>query len=385
MPLIVVAGALANRPGNAGGAWVRLGWIRGLERLGCDVRFVEQIARANVRDAMGGRVPLDRSPHLAFFRGVVESFGLEGRASLLVDDGSIAYGVGFDELRDTAAAADLLVNITGHLTHEPLFGRFRRRAYLDIDPGFTQYWAADRRLGASLAAHDRHFTIGENIGRDDCAIPTAGIRWRPTRQPVVLDDWPVRSAAFDRFTTIASWRGTYGRLDHQGRLFGSKAHEFRRFLDVPSRAGRPFEIALDIHAADTVDRVRLERAGWRIVAPSAAVPDPARFREYIQRSGAEFSAAQGVYVETRSGWFSDRTARYLASGKPALVQDTGFGRQLPTGLGLVAFSTLEEAVAGVNGIVRYYPEHCEAARSLAETHFGSDGVLSRFLCDCDVS
>jgi hypothetical protein len=161
---------------------------------------------------------------------------------------------------------------------------------------------------------------------------------------------------------------------------GLKVHEFRRFIDLPERSDQRFEIALDIHPADGADREALERAGWRIVNPRAVAGDPDAFRAYVQGSGAEFSAAQGVYVHTQSGWFSDRTTRYLASGRPALVQDTGFSRTLPVGDGLVAFRTLEEAVAGAADIAERYAEHCEAARHIAEEHFDAVGVLARF-CD----
>ena len=106
--------------------------------------------------------------------------------------------------------------------------------------------------------------------------------------------------------------------------------------------------------------------------------DPDAFRAYVQGSGAEFSVAQGIYVETHSGWFSDRTTSYLASGRPVLVQDTGFGRTLPVGEGLLAFRTLDEAIAGAADIGRRYGEHCAAARRIAEKHFDSDRVLTRF-------
>jgi hypothetical protein len=158
-----------------------------------------------------------------------------------------------------------------------------------------------------------------------------------------------------------------------------KVHEFRKVLDLPARLPFGFELALAIHAGDDRDRAALEAGGWRITEPLSVAGTPARFRKYVQESGAEFSVAQGVYVQSRSGWFSDRTTRYLASGKPVLVQDTGFSRCLPTGEGLVAFHTFDEAAAGAESIAADYPAHCQAARRIAEREFDSDRVLGQLM------
>jgi hypothetical protein len=273
-----------------------------------------------------------------------------------------------------------------------VLGPVRRKAYVDIDPGFTQFWheSGDLRVGS----HDFYFTIGHNIGRPDCPIPTGGIPWRPVVQPVVLEHWPAAGADVTepgRFTTVASWRGAYGPVQHGGRTYGVKAHEFRKFAGLPGLAERAgaadalFEIALAIHPGDAKDLAMLHEHGWRTVDPAAAAATPEAFRRYVQSSGAEFSVAQGIYVDTNSGWFSDRTVRYLASGKPALVQDTGFGGYLPAGEGLVPFRTPEEAAAGADRILRDYGGHVDAARSIAEEHFDSDKVLARFVDEVGIS
>jgi hypothetical protein len=197
---------------------------------------------------------------------------------------------------------------------------------------------------------------------------------------VVLEHWPVSNeGSRDRFTTIASWRGPYGPIQQDDRTLGLKVHEFRKFIELPERASQTFEIALDIHEADGKDLNSLHHHGWQIADPKKVAADPTAFRRYVQTSGAEFSVAQGVYVHTESGWFSDRTVRYLASGKPALVQDTGFRRNYPIGEGLLAFRTLEEAVAGAKRIARDYDHHCRAARALAEEYFDSDKVLGQLI------
>ncbi len=193
MTAVVVAGALANKPGSAGEAWVRMSWVRGLERLGLDVWFVEEIVDA------------DESA-VEWFRSVSARFGRRSawRSSPAARRSSAPRSTTFARLRRRAT----LVNISGHLALPRLFDAFRRRVMVDIDPGFTQFWHAQALPGARVEGHDLHFTIGELIGSPSCPIPTSGVNWRPVRQPVVLDDWPVvEPNDGDRFTTVGSWRG----------------------------------------------------------------------------------------------------------------------------------------------------------------------------------
>jgi len=366
---IIVSGAVANKAGQGGEAWVRLNWVLGLRKLGYDVLLVEQL---NAGAPAGG---------VDFFRATMKRHGLV-ESSALVSDGRTICGIAFGRVLDVAAGADALINISGHLTLDAVFERVARRVYVDIDPGFTQIWHAQGATGLGIARHNFHFTIGENIGTPGCPIPTSGIQWRKTRPPVVLEEWTaVASAAFDRFTTIANWRGSYGPLDFAGQTYGLKVHEFRKCIGLPRATSLPFEIALGIHPADQKDRAALDAADWRLTDPVLAAGSAESFREYVRASGAEFSVAQGVYVHTQSGWFSDRTAVYLASGRPALVQDTGFSRNLPTGRGLLVFSTPEEAAAGAASIVGDYPAHSRAARAVAEECFDSSKILSRLMSE----
>jgi len=392
MGVVIVAGALANKCRNGGGAWERMSWVTGLRQLGCDVYFVEQIVPEACVDASGAPSCFRDSVNLVWFRAVTEWFGVADRAALVYAGGAECAGMPWTQLLEVAELTDLLVNLSGHLTLAPLLARIRRKAYIDVDPGFTQFWHADPQTPFQLGGHDFYFTIGENIGTHDCAIPTGGIQWRPIRQPVVLKDWPVTAARErDRFTTVASWRGAFGPVQFDGRAYGLKVHEFRKVLALPklvagSRAARStFEIALDIGAGDSPDLGALRESGWLIADPRKAAGDPAAFRCYVQASGAEFSVAQGIYTETNSGWFSDRTVRYLACGKPALIQDTGFSRNFPAGRGLVPFRTLEEAVCGAESIAADYAGHCRAARELTEQHFDSDRVLKPLLEETGVA
>jgi len=369
MSLIVVAGALANKLGNGGAAWTRLSWPLGLRRLGHDAYFVEQISAARCTDAA-----------VAYFRRVTERVGLGGRSSLVIEEDGCSVDGTASDLAALAHAADLLVNISGHLTLDALKSRFPRRVFVDQDPGYTQFWHLAGLAEDRLRGHEFYFTVGENIGSAGCTIPTGGIDWRPIRQPIVLDDWPVSMSPNPaRFTTVASWRGPYGRIEHDGVQYGLKAHEFRKYVSLPLASGRRFEIALAVDPADRSDVELLRRNHWRLADPRTVASDPFSFRRYVQSSDAEFSVAQGIYVDTQSGWFSDRTVRYLASGKPALVQDTGFGRTYPTGTGLVPFRTLEEAVRGAESIARNYEAHSLAARAIAEQFFDSDKVIGGLL------
>jgi hypothetical protein len=382
MPAAIVSGALANKPTNGGEAWVRLSWALGLRRLGFDVCFVEQLASADCVDGEGGPVAFSSSANRAFFEAVVENFGLDGQAGLLCDGGRESSGLGLAEIRERAAEADLLVNVSGHLTIGEIVNGPRTRLYLDLDPGFTQAWHADAGLGFEIAEHDHYATVGLNVGKSGCAIPDCGIRWIPTLPPVLLDQWPATPVppGPPRFTTVASWRSPYGQLELDGRTMSLKHHQFRRLIELPERVeGAEFELALDIHPGDDADRAALESHGWAIAESRAVAATPRGFRDYVSASSAEFSVAQGVYVESGSGWFSDRTAAYLAGGRPALVQDTAIGADLRPGEGMLTFSTLDEAAAGAELIAADLSSHAAAARRFAEEKLDSDLVIARLL------
>ena len=386
MALIVVSGALANKPFNGGASWTRLSWALGLKKLGHTVYFVEQIAPRTCVDAVGAPCDLTHSINLAYFEEVTRRLELGGTSALISENNGAAAGLSQSDLIAIAQSADLLVNISGHLTLQTLKPKFRRRVFIDLDPGYTQFWHLQGLATERLRDHHEYFTIGENIGTPGCCIPAGGIDWRPIRQPALLHEWPATTnGASMRFTTVASWRGPYGRATFDGLQFGVKAHEFRKFVALPTLAKHRFEIALEMDNADRPDLESLKRHSWNLVDPKLVAGDPFTFRKYIQESSAECSVAQGVYVETRSGWFSDRTVRYLASGKPALVQDTGFSHTYPAQRGLVAYRTLEEAARGADAIARDYDAHSREARAIAEEFFDSDKVLAALLRQAGVT
>jgi len=362
MATALVAGAIANKPGSGGEAWVRLSWALGLQRLGWEVHLVERLAAP---DDVARR----------HFATVVGAFGLEKRASLLDERGEALHGCGETELLEVATASDLIFNVSGHLRPGPLLAAPRTRVYVDLDPGFTQAWHADNRIDFTVAGHDSYLTVGQNIGRSGCPVPTAGIEWVPTLPPVVLEEWSPAPPPPQplTFTTVATWRSPFGGPEIAGRATTLKHHQFRRFAALPERVdGVLMELALDIHPEDAADLELLRGHGWKVVDPREVAPTPAAFREYVRGSGAEFSVAQGAYVEAATGWFSDRTAAYLASGRPAVVQDTGYRAPL-------IFQDLDGAAARIEAVRDGYEEQAMVARRFAEEHLDSDRVLGRVL------
>jgi len=372
---VVIAGAVARRPGRAGHAWALLQYVLGFRRLGWDVLLLDSVDRAP-GDAIAD------PGEVAWFRSIVEAFGLEADAALLrgatepkgQDDP--VCGPTRRRLLERVEAADLFVNVMGYVRDEEILSAARRRVFLDIDPGFGQLWQ-DLGLARPFDGHDAYATVGLGLGTPGCAIPTLGLAWIPTLPPVVLDRF---RAADPRpagaFTSICTWRGPFAPIEHRGRRYGLRAHQLRRFLDLPARTTARFELALEIDPADAADRARLERAGWVLRDPLSAAGDPSAYRRFIRGSAGEIGIAKGLYVETRSGWFSDRSACYLASGRPVVAQETGWSARIPSGEGLLSFTDLDEAAAAVEAVRSDPGRHARAARALAECHFDSDAVLA---------
>ena len=377
--LVIVAGALAQRPGVGGHTWVLLQYLLGFRRLGWDVLFVDRIERNMCVDDAGLPTSFEASANLRYLERVMHGFGLNGCWSLLYDGGREVFGCPRQEIVERARRSSFVLNVMGYLDDEEILSATPLRVLLDIDPGFGQMWQ-ELGLHALFRDHDRYVTIGERLGASDCPIPTCGIDWVTTKPPVELSEWPVaRRLERQRFTSTVTWRGAFGPVEYSGRSYGLRVHEFRRFVKLPSLAPAEFEVALDIDDADIADRRRLEEGGWVLADPRAVARDPWCYRSYVQGSTAELMIAKNMYVDTRGGWFSDRSACYLASGKPVLAQDTGLEGLIPRGEGLLTFSTLEEAVTGVKEIMGDYERHSSAAREIAVEHFAADRVLPRLL------
>jgi len=376
---VVVAAAVAQKPGWGGHSWAVLQYLLGFRRLGWDVTLLDWLEPSICTGAGGESVPPRDSVQLRYLEAVATSFGLGDDVAVLLKErggGRTWIGMGEAEVRRRLAEADFLLNVMGYLTEPDLVEAAHLRVFLDIDPGFGQMWR-DLELADVFRGHDRFATVGENIGRPGCDVPTCGLDWIATAPPVVLDMWPPCREGRDVFTTVGAWRGQYGPVEYRGRTYGLRVHEFRRLADLPRRTGRSFEAALDIDPSDEPDRAALESGGWSLVDPRARAGDPQAYRGYIQGSMAELMVAKNMYVQTRGGWFSDRSVCYLASGKPVVAQDTGWTANHPSGEGLLCFATLEEAAAAVEDVASAPARHARAARELAEEHFDSDRVLTR--------
>jgi hypothetical protein len=379
----IVAGSLAQRWGRGGHAWVFLQYLLGLRRLGWDVLFIDLLEPDMCRDLRGRACRVEESENLRYLEAVMDRFGLGDSFAVLTDGGRQVVGGSRSRLMERVENATFLINVMGFLQDDELLDAVPLKVFLDIDPGFGQMWW-DLGLADVFRGHDAHVTIGENVGTDGCPIPSCGIDWITTPQPVVTDLWrPTDDArlagAEGPFTSVVSWRGPFGPIEYGGRIYGLRVHEFRRFLDLPACTDVDFRLALEIDEADRRDRTRLQDSGWSLVDPAVVAADPWSYRRFIHGSAAEFMVAKNLYVATRSGWMSDRSLCYLASGRPVLAQDTGIASRYPVGKGLVLFRDLEEARAGVEEIRGNYGCHSRAAMDLAAGCFDSDGVLGRLL------
>ena len=360
---ILVGGALAQRPGRGGHAWALLQYVLGLRDLGWDVLFVDRLEPS-----------LPGAAQLRWLHDVMEGAGLEGRWSLLHD--GEAYGVSREAVLEHARDADLLLNVMGYIDDPDVLAAVPLRVFVDIDPGFPQMW---RELGLAdpFAGHDAFVTVGENVGDPGCAVPTCGLDWVTTPQPVALSAWgpsPVPAAA--PFTSVVSWRGPYGPVDFEGETYGLRVHQFRRFAGLPAQTGEAFALALDIDPADAPDKARLRQGGWRLADPVAVAGDLWRYREFVRGSRAELMVAKDMYVRARCGWFSDRSICYLASGRAVVAQDTGLG---DLGEGVLWFSDPDEAADAVARVSADPQRHGLAARELARDRFAAERVLGRLL------
>ncbi|MFL5832854.1 MAG: hypothetical protein ACJ76B_02595 [Solirubrobacterales bacterium] len=365
-----VAAAIAQRPGYAGHAWAFLHFALGFRALGYEPILIDRLSGEASRE----------KAEVDWFRGVTASAGLDGRSALL-GDGDVTLGISRGRLRKLIAEAPFVLNIMGFLDDLELREAARMLVFLDVDPGFTQIWQ-DRGEADLLGGHDRFVTVGMNIGSPGCSIPACGRSWIGIRPPVVLSRWPTSPPSSNAFRSVATWRGPYDPIWDGDKKLGLRVHEFRKFIDLPRQVDAPFELALDIEAADEGDARLLRERDWSLLKPKDVVGTLSAYADFIRGSGAEISIAKNIYVDTKSGWFSDRSACFLASGRPVLAQDTGWSDELRSD-GLLPFSTAEEAVDAAEEMQRDLAARSEAARLLAEETFDSKVVLGGLLAELD--
>lgn len=373
---ILVSGMIAGVPRQGGATWAVLQYLLGFRRLGHDVYFVEPVAESALRPE---RAPLARSTSAAYFRRVTNDFGLAESSALLLAGTRETTGLPYEQLRGVAERADVLINIAGMLEDPSLVSGARARVYLDLDPAFTQLWHAAENIDMRFDGHTHFVTVGQHVGLPGCVVPDAGRAWLTTLQPVVLDRWPPgEGVVHGALTTVANWRG-YGSVEYRGRFYGQKAHSLRRLIELPTLTDEKFVLALAIHPGEHGDLAALARNKWNLLDPSRVTSTPAAYRRFVRGSKAEFGLAKSGYVDSRCGWFSDRSACYLAAGRPVVAQETGFSDYLPTGEGLFAFESAAEAVERVREMNADYATHARASRRLAAEFFDSDKVLRRLL------
>jgi hypothetical protein len=362
---ILFSGMVAGDPEQGGATWSILQYVLGLRALGHEVRLVEPVDRLDPRV-------------VSYFGRLVADFDLEGEAALLVRGSQETVGIPYEELTAWAAAADVLFNVSGMLRDEELVGPPPLRVFLDLDPAFNQLWHAVDGIDMGFDLHNRFATVGLGLGEPECPVPTGDREWIKTLPPVFLPRWGPRPEPGAAFTTVANWRG-YGSVEWDGRRYGQKAHSLRELIEIPRLTSERLALALAIHPDEAEDLAALRGHGWELVDPVAAAGSPNRYAEFVRRSKGEIGIAKEGYLDSRSGWFSDRSACYLACGRPVVAQDTGFPRHLPTGEGLLPFETAEEAAAAIESVCADYERHARAARALAEDLFDSRAVLTRLL------
>jgi hypothetical protein len=376
---VVIGGSLAQKPHFGGLTWVYLQLLLGFKRLGWDVLFLDRLEPEMCVNGSGAPSSFESSFNLSYLREVMAHYGLSDAFAVAGEGYQRFVGLTRSQVVERVRKADFFLNVMGFFADAEIAGAARRRVFYDIDPGFTQMWH-ELGLADLLQAQDDFVTVGENIGENSCSIPTCGRTWIVTRHPIVLDQWPVANAAQNgRFTDLGAWRGPTGPIEYHGTTYGLRVHEFRKFVALPRLTGEQFEVAFDIHPAEVKDLALLAENNWRLVDPQTVAAGPVGYRNYLSNSRAQFMVAKGMYVQSHSGLISDRCVCYLATGKPVLAQDTGFSANYPTGAGLIAFSSLEEARAGVSEIAREYDKHARAARAIAEEYFNSDNVLAELV------
>jgi hypothetical protein len=408
---IIVTGLIAQHHRLAGVTWDYLQYVLGLARLGHDVYYLEDSGQwpYTLDGGVSGNdwIAYDPTPRVACLAAVMARYDLEGRWAYRPAIKPRWFGLSDRKRREVLQSADLLINVSGTLKRPQDYRQIRRLVYVDSDPVFTPVKLSlsrgQIRFRKQLEAHDIYFSFGENSSPD---VPGMGDGWLPTRQPIVLSEWRPSMPQRDVFTTVMNWT-SYKPLIYRGQTYGQKDMEFKRFLELPAKAQPAvFEVALSkvrnprhiaweddedvlppgVRELVTSNRTHgwtprdlLTATGWHVVDPLQVCPDLDSYRQYIESSRAEWSVAKNAYVVGQAGWFSCRSACYLAAGRPVILQETGFSKVLPTGKGLLSFTTVEEAAAAVFEVNGNYALHAKAARAIAEDYFDSERVLARLV------
>jgi hypothetical protein len=383
---IVVCSHIVRYPVGGYLSWI-LQWLVGFRRLGHDVYFAEKHGwSGSCYDPLTNTASDDCSYGTRTLRKCLARFGLEDRWCFR-DAAGCYHGLSRARIEETLRSADLFIDMSMdqfmglEATWLAEAAGAGLRVLVDGEPGFAQM-KLEKGLAAGerLPQFDRYYTVGQNVGTSRSTAPTAGKSWHHVFDPVVIDLFPLRPVPTDApFTTVMSWQA-HSPMEFRGTTYGQKDVEFARFMTLPRRTSGSLEIAV---AGKDVPRGRLRECGWRLLDSHEATVTFDSFRDYVSGSRGEFSVAKNVFVVTNSGFFSERSA-YLASGRPVIMQDTGFSDHLPCGWGLFAVRTVEEAAAAIDEVNRDYQRHSKAARDVALEHLDTAKVLPRFLRELGV-
>ena len=397
---VIILGIMGRTP-FAGVAWQALHYIEGFRRLGFDVYYVEDSGEW-AYDPEQNTVSHDCTYALNYISRLMTWCGLPDRwAYRAVEPERAIFGLSESQFRELFERANAIVNLTGATILRDEHLRVPLRIYLETDPVQPQIEVAKGNAFYIdlLNVHTHHFTYGENLGATDCAVPVGAVNYHATRQPIVMDWWAgtnasATSAANSCFSTVANWRQSGKDLVWNGETYTwSKHHGFLNLVDLPRRAAQPLELALSLqghkgdgdnvwvpaHEEDAEAIRLLTLHGWRITDAMSLSKDILPYRDYIMASRGEFTVAKDQYARPRSGWFSDRSACYLAAGRPVVTQDTGFGKFLPVGEGLFAFDNMEQILAAFAAINSDYERHSRAAWAIAEDYFRAETVLTKLI------
>jgi hypothetical protein len=365
---ILFAGIIARYP-FGGVTWCSLMYLLGLRALGHEVFYIEDTGEC-VYDPIQNTRATEPTYGTNYIHAALQPYGLGDRWSFVNYDGSY-HGRSAEAVRRYAADCDLFVNLSGGSWFwRDEYAAIPHKVFVDSDPAFTQLAIAKAEpwYVSFFTRFDHLFTFGANIGTPASPVPVGDFRWHKTWQPITLDDWSPQAAPRDRFTTVMTWQ-----IESFTDVGGNKDQEFVKFIDLPSRTTQPFELAIN------GPQKLLREYGWNTVDAMRVSRTPTEYRDFIHGSKAEFGVAKHTYVANRSGWFSDRTECYLASGRPALVQDTGWTAHLPHGDGLLAFTNPDEVVNGIDCINADYAAHARRAREIARECFDARVVLPRLI------
>ena len=375
---IIVFGILFWYP-LAGVTYQFLHYLIGLRRLGYDPYYVEDSGRW-VYDPRLNDLSPDASANIEAVLPALKEHGFGDRWAFRgkYPDGK-CYGMSETQIESLYREADGFLNVTGAQELREEHRAITRRIYVESDPFASQVKVAKGDAGviAALAAHDTLFTFGENLGAPDCDVPIEKFKWLPTRQPVALELWTAAPVGGPTFNTITTWHNKGKNIEwHEDTWYWTKDREFEKFLDLPSRRSVQIELAATVD--DNVKNL-LKTHGWQQISSIGVSRDIVGYRNYIQHSRGEFTVARDQYVRPKTGWFSDRSACYLASGRPVITQETGFSKFLPTGKGLFGFKTMDDIVTALDAIETDYEGNCRAAREIAAEYFAAEKVLGSLL------